>query len=200
MPVSTSLKWYLRKQNSLTGHHWRIRTNSLFWKFANKWKESNIYSASPVWTVSLRKQRAVDEGKFLFIEVIPDNKWRSDRIRLIQDRSLTPADSTEREATRCYELLMQEHNIFRVSRSISKLRNDRGPCYPKPRGCSPQNPDVGGSPGRPYLGPDTNKCIKNPLTTLETTETLNTDRIFDDDKELLLICFSCNSGMRIWFF
>ena len=51
---------------------------------------------------------------------------------------------------------------------------------------------MGHSVGRPYLGPDTNKCIKKPFMkkkfmVLEPTETLNTDLIFDDNKELLLL-------------
>ena len=51
---------------------------------------------------------------------------------------------------------------------------------------------VGHSIGRPYSGPDTNKCIKKnsyekKFMAFEATETLNTDLIFDDNKELLLI-------------
>ena len=36
--------------------------------------------------------------------------------------------------------------------------------------------------------------------TIETIETLNTNWIFDDNKELLLICFSCNNGVVDMFF
>ena len=51
---------------------------------------------------------------------------------------------------------------------------------------------VGHSIGRPYSGPDINKCIKKnsyekKFMAFEATETLNTDLIFDDNKELLLI-------------
>ena len=41
----------------------------------------------------------------------------------------------------------------------------------------------GYSTGKPYLGPATNKCIKKPFTTFETTETLNIDWMFDDDDD-----------------